>query len=85
MEFPSRDTIEMYWGKLVCLLCEGDKLEILRHEAKNQWEEGKRRRELGCSHVVSLMFPFGPTVHLLVVDYAILLGRQVFVVLVFLV
>ncbi|KRY17441.1 hypothetical protein T12_15690 [Trichinella patagoniensis] len=31
MEFPSRDTIEMYWGKLVRLLCEGDKLEILRH------------------------------------------------------
>ncbi|KRZ49088.1 hypothetical protein T02_16428 [Trichinella nativa] len=31
MEFPSRDTIEMYWGKLVRLLCEGDKLKILRH------------------------------------------------------
>ncbi|KRX35640.1 hypothetical protein T05_4554 [Trichinella murrelli] len=39
----------------------------------------------GCSHLVPHMFPFGPTVHLLVVDHAILLGRQVFVVLVFLV
>ncbi|KRY08593.1 hypothetical protein T12_9254 [Trichinella patagoniensis] len=30
------------------------------------------------------MFFFGPTVHLLVVDHAILLDRQIFVVLVFL-
>ncbi|KRY31102.1 hypothetical protein T01_6071 [Trichinella spiralis] len=47
MEFPSRDAIELYGCKLVRLLCEVDKLEILRHEAKNQREEGKRRKELG--------------------------------------
>ncbi|KRZ65280.1 hypothetical protein T08_14923 [Trichinella sp. T8] len=52
-----------------------------------------KNEQNGWSHLGSILFPFGPTVHLLVVvlaillvrNLAILLDRKVFFVLVFLV